>query len=47
MKYVRAKRKTFPNNAGILGWVYAGKYSMERYLYILHRVTGLGILLYR
>lgn len=35
-----------PNHLGIKGWVYAGRYSMERYLYILHRVTGLGLVLY-
>lgn len=31
---------------GIGGWVYAGRFSIERYAYILHRITGLGILLY-
>lgn len=38
--------KFFKNNLGVMGFIYAGKYSIERYLYILHRVTGLGILLY-
>jgi len=28
------------------GWVWAGNYKLERYLYILHRVTGLGILFF-
>ena len=31
--------------SGVRGWVYAGNYKLERYLYILHRVTGLGLLL--
>ncbi len=31
---------------GPKGWVYAGKYSFERYLYTLHRVTGVGLVLY-
>jgi succinate dehydrogenase cytochrome b subunit len=35
-----------PNHLGIKGWVYAGRYSIERYLYTLHRVTGLGLVLY-
>jgi succinate dehydrogenase / fumarate reductase cytochrome b subunit len=35
-----------PNHLGIKGWVYAGRYSIERYLYLLHRVTGLGLVLY-
>jgi succinate dehydrogenase / fumarate reductase cytochrome b subunit len=34
------------NYLGILGWVYGGRYQLERYLYILHRVTGLGILFF-
>ncbi len=31
---------------GLLGWVYAGRYPAERYLYVLHRLTGLGLVLY-
>jgi succinate dehydrogenase / fumarate reductase cytochrome b subunit len=38
--------RTRPNNLGIGGWVWAGNYKLERYLYILHRITGLGILLF-
>lgn len=34
------------NYLGAGGWVWAGKYGLERYLYLLHRVTGLGILLF-
>jgi succinate dehydrogenase / fumarate reductase cytochrome b subunit len=34
------------NLLGIRGWVYGGKYQLERYLYILHRVTGVGLLLF-
>jgi len=34
------------NYLGASGWVWAGKYKLERYLYILHRVTGLGILFF-
>lgn len=37
---------TRPNNFGFRGWVYGGKYSEERWLYTLHRATGLGVLLY-
>lgn len=35
-----------PNALGLKGWVYAGKYSFERYLYLLHRLSGLGLILY-
>ena len=38
--------KTFDNHLGIKGWALGGAWSPERYLYTLHRVTGLGILSY-
>lgn len=31
---------------GLRGWVHAGQYPLERYLYILHRVSGVGLILY-
>lgn len=31
---------------GVRGWLYAGRYPAERYLYILHRISGLGLVLY-
>jgi len=31
---------------GLRGWVYAGRFGLERYAYTLHRITGLGLLLY-
>lgn len=34
------------NYLGVGGWVWAGKYTLERYLYLLHRITGLGLLLF-
>ena len=34
------------NYLGVGGWVWAGKYGLERYLYFLHRITGLGLLLF-
>ena len=34
------------NYLGAGGWVWAGRYGLERYLYLLHRVTGLGLLLF-
>ena len=38
--------RQYPNKLGLKGWVIGGKWGPERYLYTLHRVTGLGILLY-
>ena len=40
---MQQKRK---NNLGIAGWLYGGRYSADRYIYALHRITGLGMLLY-
>lgn len=35
-----------PNRLGVAGWVGGGRWGLERYLFTLHRVTGLGVLLY-
>ena len=35
-----------PNQLGIRGWVGGGRWGFERYLYTLHRLTGLGLLTY-
>lgn len=36
----------YPNRLGVWGWLGGGRWGMERYLYALHRVTGLGLLAY-
>jgi succinate dehydrogenase cytochrome b subunit len=38
--------RAHPNRLGIWGWLGGGRWGFERYLYTLHRVTGLGLLLY-
>ena len=38
--------KTHPNRLGIRGWLGAGQWGVDRYLYSLHRLTGLGLLAY-
>ena len=35
-----------PNRLGILGWLAGGRWGPDRYLYSLHRLTGLGLLAY-
>jgi succinate dehydrogenase / fumarate reductase cytochrome b subunit len=35
-----------PNRLGLRGWVGGGRWGVDRYLYTLHRVTGLGLILY-
>jgi len=42
MKEIRPRR----NYLGAGGWVWGGNYKLERYLYLLHRITGLGLLLF-
>lgn len=34
------------NYLGIKGWVRAGRYGLERYLYFLQRLTGFGLIIY-
>jgi succinate dehydrogenase / fumarate reductase cytochrome b subunit len=41
-----ANFKKFDNHIGILGWLGGGRWGVERYLYIIHRVAGLGLLLF-
>jgi len=38
--------KQFDNHLGVIGWLGGGRWGIERYLYIIHRVAGLGILLF-
>ncbi len=40
------KAKGHPNKLGIWGWVGGGRWGFERYLYTLHRISGLGLLTY-
>lgn len=39
-------RKHLDNYLGVAGWVKAGRYGLERYLYILHRISGLSLIIY-
>lgn len=40
------KAKGHPNRLGIWGWLGGGRWGVDRYLYTLHRVTGLGLFSY-
>ena len=40
------KPTAYNNRLGLKGWVYAGKYTFERYLYLGHRLSGLGLIAY-
>jgi succinate dehydrogenase / fumarate reductase cytochrome b subunit len=38
--------RRYDNRLGVRGWAAGGRWGIERYAYILHRITGLGILFY-
>jgi succinate dehydrogenase / fumarate reductase cytochrome b subunit len=38
--------RTHPNRLGLWGWLGGGCWGFERYLYSLHRLTGLALLAY-
>ncbi|MBN1336561.1 MAG: succinate dehydrogenase [Deltaproteobacteria bacterium] len=40
------ERKRYDNRLGFWGWLGGGRWGFERYVYTLHRVTGLGLLGY-
>jgi succinate dehydrogenase / fumarate reductase cytochrome b subunit len=40
------KPTAYNNRLGVKGWLYAGRYSFERYLYLGHRISGLGLIAY-
>ena len=40
------KPTAYNNRLGVKGWAYAGRYTFERYLYLMHRLSGLGLLAY-
>lgn len=43
---MKTEKKFYKNNLGLWGWLGGGRYGLERYAYALHRLTGLGLLLY-
>lgn len=46
MKVRESTRQHLGNQLGIKGWVWGGRYTLERYLYTLQRLSGLALLLY-
>jgi len=45
-KAAGSEKRPLSNRLGIKSWIWGGNYTLERYLYSLHRVTGLGMLLF-
>lgn len=40
------KQTKYPNRPGIIGWLKGGRRGIEGYLYLLHRISGLALLLF-
>jgi len=40
------EKKPFDNHLGVGGWFTGGRYSMERYLYTLQRLSGVGLIVF-
>ncbi len=34
------------HHLGARGWAYAGRYPVERYMFLLHRISGIALILY-
>ena len=41
-----SKNRTLPNRLGIVGWLRSGRRGAEGYVYLLHRASGLLLLLF-
>ncbi len=41
-----ANLNRYDNRLGIPGWLTGGRWGVERYLYTLHRITGIGLLIF-
>ena len=46
MKVRESTTQHLGNQLGIKGWVWGGRYTLERYLYTLQRLSGLALILY-
>lgn len=45
-KEEKMNQRTYKNRLGIIGWFYGGRYWIERYAYILHRISGFALIFY-
>jgi len=41
-----AEQKKFDNHLGLKGWWGGGRWGLERYMYTLHRLTGVSLVAY-
>ena len=43
---MKRKAKFIYNQAGIWGWYGGSRYNLERFLFLLHRITGIGLVIF-
>ncbi|MCD4653445.1 succinate dehydrogenase [bacterium] len=41
-----SEKKALDRRLGIKGWALGGKWGFERYMYSIHRITGIGLVTY-
>lgn len=41
-----SEKKTLDRRLGLKGWAFGGRWGFERYMYTVHRITGLGLVTY-
>lgn len=41
-----AEKKTLDRRLGVKGWAFGGRWGFERYMYTVHRITGIGLVVY-
>ncbi len=40
------EKKTLDRRLGLKGWAFGGRWGFERYMYTVHRITGIGLVVY-
>ena len=43
---MESRPNKYPNRLVVTGWGLGGRWGVERYLYTIHRLTGIGLVLY-
>jgi succinate dehydrogenase / fumarate reductase, cytochrome b subunit len=41
-----SEKKILDRRLGLMGWAFGGRWGFERYMYTVHRITGLGLVTY-
>lgn len=41
-----SEKKDLDRRIGLKGWAFGGRWGFERYMYTVHRITGIGLVVY-